>query len=466
MPVPADLSTMSPCHRSWALLIDGRVMRPARVLALFAGRGGNHGIALAHTSNGRWRAVSADRCCECAARAGGRADTGPAAYARRAIPLPSRHDAVHRLQVLRGGVQRAERQSGGDSTGAASARSKAASIRTRMRHYLSMGCNHCLEPTCMTGCPVDAYTKDPVTGIVLHSAERCIGCQYCTWNCSYGVPQYNPERGVVGKCDMCHGRLTDGREPACVAACPEQAHSHRDRQHRRVASRVFRSGQCAGLPSADDSISTTRVTLRRRTSARRRPRGCIAGRARASALAAGLHDCAHADGGRRASHRCLPRSRLAVRRLRVCPRQASVLIALLRARRLDAAPGPSDLRVSRAEDVAALVAEPRSAAVLALFAWRPSCTPACSGSTAGERRVRGHGRDIAGAGRRLTPARCIYLVPARPAWNTPATRCSSSISRALARTAVRGARSSRQARGMRWLMWPQAAHGPGCFSRR
>ena len=40
-----------------------------------------------------------------------------------------------------------------------------------LRHYLSMGCNHCLEPTCMTGCPVDAYTKDPVTGIVLHSAE-------------------------------------------------------------------------------------------------------------------------------------------------------------------------------------------------------------------------------------------------------------------------------------------------------
>ena len=74
-----------------------------------------------------------------------------------------------------------------------------------LRHYLSMGCNHCLEPTCMTGCPVDAYSKDPVTGIVRHSADACIGCQYCTWNCSYGVPQYNPERGVVGKCDMCYG---------------------------------------------------------------------------------------------------------------------------------------------------------------------------------------------------------------------------------------------------------------------
>ncbi|WP_263366509.1 DmsC/YnfH family molybdoenzyme membrane anchor subunit [Edaphobacter bradus] len=130
-----------------------------------------------------------------------------------------------------------------------------------MRHYLSMGCNHCLEPTCMTGCPVNAYTKDPLTGIVLHSAERCIGCQYCTWNCSYGVPQFNPERGVVGKCDMCYGRLTDGREPACVAACPEEA--IRIEIVDIAAWRQDYAGQAnaPGLPSADDSISTTRVTV-------------------------------------------------------------------------------------------------------------------------------------------------------------------------------------------------------------
>ena len=91
------------------------------------------------------------------------------------------------------------------------------------RSYLSMGCNHCLEPTCMEGCPVEAFTKDPATGLVLHSEDACIGCQYCTWNCSYGVPQFNAERGVVGKCDMCHGRLAEGREPACVHACPEGA---------------------------------------------------------------------------------------------------------------------------------------------------------------------------------------------------------------------------------------------------
>ena len=132
-----------------------------------------------------------------------------------------------------------------------------------IRQYLSMGCNHCLEPTCMTGCPVNAYTKDPLTGIVLHSAERCIGCQYCTWNCSYGVPQFNPERGVVGKCDMCHDRLTDGREPACVAACPEEAIRIEIVNVTEWRNEYATLANAPGLPSADDSISTTRVTMKR-----------------------------------------------------------------------------------------------------------------------------------------------------------------------------------------------------------
>ena len=89
------------------------------------------------------------------------------------------------------------------------------------RLHLSMGCNHCLEPTCLAGCPVDAYSKDPVTGVVIHSADTCIGCQYCTWNCSYGVPQYNPERGVVGKCDM-RGGVTSAKELRRIADVAEK----------------------------------------------------------------------------------------------------------------------------------------------------------------------------------------------------------------------------------------------------
>ena len=131
------------------------------------------------------------------------------------------------------------------------------------RFHLSMGCNHCLEPSCLIGCPVDAYTKDEVTGIVRHSADACIGCQYCTWNCSYGVPQYNPERGVVGKCDMCYGRLGEGREPACVNACPEGA-IQVEIVNIQEWKRDYASANAPGLPSADDSISTTRITLPKR----------------------------------------------------------------------------------------------------------------------------------------------------------------------------------------------------------
>jgi formate dehydrogenase iron-sulfur subunit len=128
-----------------------------------------------------------------------------------------------------------------------------------LRHYLSMGCNHCLDADCVKGCPVDAYTKDPVTGIVLHSADACIGCQYCVWNCPYSVPQFNPERGVVGKCDMCHGRLTDGLEPACVNACPEAAIEIEivDTTAWRID---YAAAESPGMPAAGLTLSTTRIT--------------------------------------------------------------------------------------------------------------------------------------------------------------------------------------------------------------
>ena len=142
------------------------------------------------------------------------------------------------------------------------------------RSYLSMGCNHCLEPTCLAGCPVDAYTKDPITGIVSHSADACIGCQYCTWNCSYGVPQYNPERGVVGKCDMCHGRLTQGEAPACVSACPEGALEIEivNVAEWRAKTSATTSTERPGVPMEDGSLSTTRITLPVDTPPNARPR--------------------------------------------------------------------------------------------------------------------------------------------------------------------------------------------------
>ena len=88
---------------------------------------------------------------------------------------------------------------------------------------VTTACHHCEDPACLNGCPVVAYEKDPITGIVVHLDDQCIGCSYCVLKCPYDVPKFNERLGIVRKCDMCHGRLAAGEAPACAQACPTQA---------------------------------------------------------------------------------------------------------------------------------------------------------------------------------------------------------------------------------------------------
>jgi Fe-S-cluster-containing dehydrogenase component/DMSO reductase anchor subunit len=100
------------------------------------------------------------------------------------------------------------------------------SAKAVMQH-VTAACHHCLEPACLTACPVNAYEKDPLTGIVRHLDDQCFGCQYCTLACPYEVPRYHRAKGIVRKCDMCSPRLAIGEAPACVQACPQEAISIR-----------------------------------------------------------------------------------------------------------------------------------------------------------------------------------------------------------------------------------------------
>jgi formate dehydrogenase iron-sulfur subunit len=99
-------------------------------------------------------------------------------------------------------------------------------VGTRKQPYLqtvTTACHHCADPACADGCPVLAYDKDAITGIVRHLDDQCIGCSYCILKCPYDVPKFNLKRGIVRKCDMCQGRLVEGEAPACVQSCPNEA---------------------------------------------------------------------------------------------------------------------------------------------------------------------------------------------------------------------------------------------------
>jgi anaerobic dimethyl sulfoxide reductase subunit B (iron-sulfur subunit) len=86
-------------------------------------------------------------------------------------------------------------------------------------YNLSIACNHCTHPKCAGVCPVDAYMVRP-DGIVVINTSRCMGCNYCSWACPYGAPQYDSRQGIMTKCDLCHDRIDAGIPPSCVAACP------------------------------------------------------------------------------------------------------------------------------------------------------------------------------------------------------------------------------------------------------
>jgi formate dehydrogenase iron-sulfur subunit len=123
--------------------------------------------------------------------------------------------------------------------------------------HVTTACHHCLEPACMQACPVNAYEKDPLTGIVKHLDDQCFGCQYCTLACPYDVPKYQSHKGIVRKCDMCSQRLSDGEAPACVQACPHQAIAIEIVNQERVIADSEINQFLPGAPDPQHTFPTT-----------------------------------------------------------------------------------------------------------------------------------------------------------------------------------------------------------------
>lgn len=90
-------------------------------------------------------------------------------------------------------------------------------------------CMHCVDPGCVSVCPVTAMRRDPITGIVTHHTDACIGCRTCMGGCPYNVPQfeYDEAFGQIHKCQMCNQegleRISKGGMTACAEVCPTGA---------------------------------------------------------------------------------------------------------------------------------------------------------------------------------------------------------------------------------------------------
>jgi len=101
--------------------------------------------------------------------------------------------------------------------------------------FVPRRCMHCDNPACATICPFSANHKHE-NGAVVIDQDLCFGGAKCKTVCPWEIPQRQsgvgiylhvmPDymgNGVMYKCDLCNDRLGDGKQPACIDACPQKA---------------------------------------------------------------------------------------------------------------------------------------------------------------------------------------------------------------------------------------------------
>ncbi len=98
------------------------------------------------------------------------------------------------------------------------------------RVFVKRQCMHCVNPACVSACPVGALQKLD-NGAVVYDCKRCIGCRYCMVACPFGIPKFEWDEAIprIQKCTLCADRQELGMPPACAAACPTGALMFGDR---------------------------------------------------------------------------------------------------------------------------------------------------------------------------------------------------------------------------------------------
>ncbi len=90
--------------------------------------------------------------------------------------------------------------------------------------FVKKQCMHCNEPACTAACLTQAMYKTK-EGAVIWRGDKCMGCRYCMVSCPFDIPkfEYHSANPKIEKCNMCFGRISEGKIPACVENCPAEA---------------------------------------------------------------------------------------------------------------------------------------------------------------------------------------------------------------------------------------------------
>jgi formate dehydrogenase iron-sulfur subunit len=106
-------------------------------------------------------------------------------------------------------------------------------VRAPRGRYVRLQCRHCVDPACVSACPVGALRRSP-QGAVTYDSDICMGCRYCLMACPFRLTRYEWSSATprVRKCILCYEKIMDGEltQPACTAACPTQATIFGDRE--------------------------------------------------------------------------------------------------------------------------------------------------------------------------------------------------------------------------------------------
>lgn len=90
--------------------------------------------------------------------------------------------------------------------------------------FVKTQCMQCNQPACASACLTQSMYKTK-EGPVTWREDKCMGCRYCMISCPYDMPkfEYFSKNPKILKCDMCHHRVIEGKQPACVEGCPAGA---------------------------------------------------------------------------------------------------------------------------------------------------------------------------------------------------------------------------------------------------